>query len=112
MQKVNSVIRSALLAGTAVVATFGGISSVQANPIPESLEKKLVAVCQAIKDNNRLELNKAVRDSKVSYRRLARGLVCNGMDMYTFAMQHGADNTLALIAERTNLEKQILLAKQ
>ncbi|WP_296052963.1 DUF3718 domain-containing protein [uncultured Alteromonas sp.] len=112
MQKINSVIRSALLAGTTVVATFGGIASAQAGNLPEAMEDKLVAVCQAIKDDSRIELHKAVRDSGVSYRRLARGLVCDGMDMYTFAMQHGADNTGAVIAKRTNLEEPSLTAKQ
>ena len=112
MQKVNSVIRSALLTGAAVVATFGGISSAQAGKLPDALEDKLVAVCQAIKDDSRFKLHRAVRDSGISYRRLARGLVCDGMDMYTFAMQHGADNTGAVIAKRTNLEEQSLTAKQ
>ena len=112
MQKVNSGIRSALLIGTTVAATLGGISSAQASKLPGALEDKLVAVCQAIKDDSRIELHRAVRDSGVSYRRLARGLVCDGMDMYTFALQHGANNTGAVIAKRTNLEEQSLTAKQ
>lgn len=112
MQNFNRVIRSALVAGTTVLATVGGISSAQAGSLPGALEDKLVAVCQAIKDDSRIALHKAVKDSGVSYRRLAKGLVCDGMDMYTFALQHGAENTGSVIARRTNLEDQSLTAKQ
>lgn len=112
MQNFNRVIRSALVVGTTVLATLGGISSAQAVSLPGPLEDKLVAVCQAIKDDSRIALHKAVKNSGVSYRRLARGLVCDGMDMYTFALQHGAENTGAVIARRTNLADESLTAKQ
>lgn len=112
MQKFNSVIRSAILIATTVAATLGGVSVAQAGSLPSSMEKKLVAVCKAIKDDNRIALHKAVKNSGANYSRLAKRLVCNNMDMYTFAQLHGSENTAALIASRTNLEEQALTAKR
>ena len=113
MQKFTHVMRSVVAAGSLMVAAFGGMASAQAAISPAgTMEYKLVAVCKAIKEDNRIALYRAVRDSGVSYQRLADGLVCNGMDMYTFAQQHGAQSTGDLIARRTNLEERTMTAKQ
>lgn len=111
MQRLNRVIRLTTL-GVVGMITFSAASfGVRAATIPESVEKKLIAVCQAIKSDSRADLHRAVKKSGISYRRLSEGLVCNGMDMYSFALQHSANKTGAVIASRTNLEDKTLTAK-
>lgn len=93
-------------------SAMAAMSSAQAATMPVAMEQKLVAVCEAIKDNSRIALHKAVKDSGVSYRVLANGLVCNGQDMYSFAMLNNANKTGAMIAKRTNLDERSLTAKR
>ncbi|MDC8830160.1 DUF3718 domain-containing protein [Alteromonas gilva] len=106
MQVINRIVRSAVVVGFGSVMALSSASAVQAAPLSKDMEDKLVAVCQAIKDDNRLALRRAVDRSGVKYTQLARGLVCDGMDMYSFAMHHGADKTGSIIAERTRLDEQ------
>ncbi|OFI34264.1 hypothetical protein BFC17_20410 [Alteromonas lipolytica] len=105
-------MRSAWLAGSALLVAAGSVSSVQAAALDSHVESKLIAVCKAIKADSRIDLQRAVKDSGISYHRLADGLVCNGMDMYTFAMQHEAQSTGAIIARRTDLDERSLTARK
>jgi hypothetical protein len=87
-------------------------SLANANGYPESIEKDLVAVCEAIKEDNRLALHKAVKRSRISYKDLHKGLVCNGQDMLSFAQSHNATSTGDYLARRVNADKSILTAKR
>lgn len=115
MQRLGMILRSVKVAGISVLVLTAGIFNVQAAQAAGApmgaMEYKLVAVCQAIKANSRIQLYQAVKDTGVSYHRLGDGLVCNGQDMYSFALEHGADKTGAIIASRTNLDEKTLTAK-
>ncbi|MDO6565529.1 DUF3718 domain-containing protein [Alteromonas sp. 1_MG-2023] len=87
-------------------------SLANANGYPESSEKDLVAVCEAIQDDNRLALHKAVKRSRISYKDLHKGLVCNGEDMLSFAQSNNAISTGDYLARRVNAEKSVLTAKR
>ncbi|NDV89711.1 DUF3718 domain-containing protein [Alteromonas sp. 345S023] len=89
-----------LLAGTA-----------SAKGYPVAIEDQLIAVCKAIKSDNRLALIRAVKKTRLSYRELNKGLVCNGQDMLTFALTHNATSTSQLIARRTNTQVGTLTAQ-
>ena len=107
--------KSAALAGLllSVLAT----SSVQAaNNITlasaSSSEANLIRVCKALKSNSKLQLHKAVKRTRVGYRQIAKGLVCNGKSAFDFAQEHNADKTASLIARKGNLTEDGLLAKR
>ena len=87
-------------------------SLANANGYPESIEKDLVAVCEAIKEDNRLALHKAVKRSRISYKDLHKGLVCNGQDMLSFAQSHDATSTGDYLARRVNANNSVLTAKR
>ncbi|NVK54799.1 MAG: DUF3718 domain-containing protein [Alteromonadaceae bacterium] len=106
MRVVNKLVRSAALLGFGTVVALSSVSGVHAASISSQMEKKLVAVCQAIKDDNKFALRRAVDKSGVDYNQLAEGLVCNGMDMYSFAKYHGADKAGNVIAKRTRLDER------
>lgn len=114
MQRLSSVVRSVKLAGISALVMAAGIFNVQAAAAADTplgaMEHKLVAVCEAIKANSRIELYKAVKNTGISYRRLGDGLVCNGQDMYSFALEHKAAKTGAVIANRTDLDEKTLTA--
>ena len=110
---VSHRITAPLAAGTLLVfSSIAAAGEAQAAGLPVAMEAKLVAVCEAIKKDSRIALHKAVKNSGVSYRVLANGLVCNGQDMYSFAMNNEANETGALIAKRTNLDERSLTAKR
>jgi len=51
--------------------------------IDKNLEKKLVKVCEAIKDNNNVRLTYTLKKYGFEYRQIAEGLRCNGVDAVT-----------------------------
>jgi len=77
-----------------------------------SSEANLVRVCKALKSNSRLQLLKAVKRTRVGYREIAKGLVCNGKSAYEFAQLHNADKTAGLLARKGNLNEDGMLAKR
>lgn len=108
----QSSVRKAVIIGALAVSGLLASTGASAAKMPVSLEKDLVKVCEAIRDNNRLRLHQAVKDSGLSFRTLADKLVCNGQDMLEFAATHGADDTHELIARRTDLDSRSLTAKR
>lgn len=108
----QSSMCKAVIIGAVAVSSLMFASGASAAKMPVSLEDDLIKVCEAIRDNNRLRLHQAVKNSGLSFRTLADKLVCNGQDMLAFAATHGADNTHALIARRTNLDTRTLTAKR
>ena len=79
---------------------------------PKQLEKRLIAVCEAVKSDNRLKLHRAVRATGLSMRDVHEGLVCNGQDMLTFALTHNAAKNAQLIARRVNASPSALTAQR
>ncbi|MFS1705106.1 DUF3718 domain-containing protein [Alteromonas sp. AMM-1] len=112
MKVSNRISAPLAIAALMSVSAMAAMSSAQAATMSAAMEQKLVAVCEAIKDDSRIALHKAVKSSGVSYRVLANGLVCNGQDMYSFAMLNNANQTGAIIAKRTNLAERSLTAKR
>jgi len=88
-----------------------GASAAHAERYPKEMENDLIAVCEAIQDNNRLALKRAVKKSRVSYVNLYRGLVCNGEDMLTFARSHNAAETSKFLVRRVRAESTMLTVK-
>jgi len=93
----------ATIAAITVLST--GVSSQAAASVfmPQYMEKQLVAVCHALKNNNKLALNKIIRKAHFDYAQIVKGLRCNGQSVHEFAMRHGAKDTADFIAKRANL---------
>lgn len=95
----------------AVVMTGVSFSGFANAAIAPATEKDLVRICEALQSDSRLKLHKAMKKSRITYRTIAKGLVCNGQDAITFAQNHGATNTAELMARRGNVDKDSMVAK-
>lgn len=95
----------------AVVMAGVSVSGMANAAIAPATEKGLIKVCEALKSDSRIKLHKAMKKSRISYRTIAKGLVCNGQDAVTFAMNHGAENTALMVARRANKASDALVAK-
>lgn len=87
-------------------------AAASAEDYPLNLENELIAVCEAVKSDSKLKLNRAVKATGLNIRDLHEGLVCNGEDMLTFAATHNALNTQSLIAKRVSGKGSFLTAKR
>lgn len=90
-----------------IVVAATGFSGFASASISESTENNLVKVCQALKSDSSVKLNKAVKNSRISYESLAEGLVCNGQSAVSFAISNGAQKTASIFAKRANLNTEI-----
>ncbi len=99
------------LIGMVSASLFIG-SAAQASSLPEHVETDLVAICKAIKDNNQHDIYRAVKKSRISYRALDEGLVCNGQDMFSFAATHSADASNDFLARKVRRDPRVLTAKR
>lgn len=90
-----------------VVVAATGFSGFASASISESTEQNLVKVCKALKSDSSIKLNKAVKHSRISYERLAKGLVCDGQSAMSFALSNGAQKTASVFAKRANLDVEI-----
>jgi hypothetical protein len=88
------------------------ITAASAASYPRELENNLIAVCEAVKSDNRLKLHRAVKATGLNMKNLHTGLVCNGQDMLTFAITNGADVNAQHIARRINASPSVLTAKR
>lgn len=84
----------------------------QAAPLPAHVEKNLIAICKAIKSNKPIAVSSAVKESRISYRALHKGLVCNGQDMLSFAATNNASLSSDFVARRVNRDPRVLTAKR
>ena len=87
-------------------------STVQATGFPVHIEKNLISICKAIKSNKPVAVHRAVRASRISYRALHKGLVCNGEDMLSFAVTHDATLSSNFIARKVKRDPRTLTAKR
>ena len=102
-----------LMAIAFTTAALGLSMQVQAAPqMDKHLEKQLVQVCEALQSNKRLKLFRVMKENNFSYRTIAKGLRCNGVDAVTFALQHDADETANMVAKRANVDLDSMLAKR
>lgn len=107
-----SMSRRVTLSALACMSFALVTGSANARDYPKEIEGDLIAVCEAIKSDNRLALMRAVKRSRLSFETLNKGLVCNGQDMLTFALTHDASTTGKLIARRINADSATLTAKR
>jgi hypothetical protein len=97
---------------TTMLSTLFFTGFTQAKSLDKYTTEKLVNVCEAIKSDNRIKLKKAVEATNVSYKHLAKGLVCNGMSPVQFALANKADKTAHYLASRSNNDFLPMLAKR
>lgn len=99
--------------GSAAVACVlsAGISFNAQAAYPQEMEADLIKVCEAIRDNKNHKLHRAVKRSRVSYRDLERGLVCNGMDIHAFALSSKAEVTGAFLAKRLKYSRTLTASR-
>ena len=109
---IMSMSRRVTLSALVCMSFALAAGSANARDYPKEIEGDLIAVCEAIKSDNRLALMRAVKRSRLSFQTLNKGLVCNGQDMLTFALTHNASTTGKLIARRTNADSATLTAKR
>lgn len=91
---------------------FSIASTASAESYPQHIEKDLINICEAIQNDDRLDLRRAVKKSGLSYSVLAKGLVCNGEDMMTFAMNNNAIDTHDYLARYLDADARALTAKR
>ncbi|WP_164078286.1 DUF3718 domain-containing protein [Alteromonas facilis] len=91
----------ALSTGLMVLSLSAVCNNTLANNYPVELENNLKSVCQHAAENNRLGLHQTIqqispghRVTGPTYRVLAEGLLCNGVQVANFARQYGATDTM------------------
>lgn len=100
------------LAFTAIIVASLGFTSMAQAGMSKSMEASLVKVCEALKSDVPIRLHRAMKSARVSYKQVSEGLVCNGKNAIEFAMHHDAQETAGLVARRTNVDINSLLAKR
>ena len=86
-------------------------SSAQANYIDPVTERSLVKICEALKSNSKIRLHRAIKNSRLSYKTVAKGLVCNDQDPVSFALNNDSAKTAKIMAKRAHIDYEALLAK-
>ncbi|MFT4938560.1 MAG: hypothetical protein ACI88A_001588 [Paraglaciecola sp.] len=104
--KMKKVILATIISSGLFLA-----GTVQAQYLSPETEQSLVKICSAIKSNSNLKLHKAIKNSRLDNRNIAKGLVCNGLDPVSFALTKNATNTAKLMARIGNVDYKELLAK-
>lgn len=102
--KTSNVISISL-----TVLSLSAVSgTAMAESYPKELENNLVSVCRNAAEDDRMGLRQAVREltpsSRINtstYKILANGLVCNGMQLAAFARYYGATDTYNVIKRYT-----------
>lgn len=92
------------------IGAFGASQASAA--IEPATEQKLERICKALKSDNPLALNQAVKLSRISYKTVAQGLRCNGMTALEFAKSHGSTITADLLIAKTEGQSSEMFAKR
>ncbi|NMH59347.1 DUF3718 domain-containing protein [Alteromonas ponticola] len=98
---------------TTLLATAGltmTSASVSAKSVP--YEAELKKVCYAIASGNKLKFNRAVKNSRIKFRQLNKGLRCNGQDMLTFAGNYNSQPMYVMIERKTGGKTRTLTASR
>ena len=108
MKTLTMLNRNTLGILTAAAFLFFASVPASAANIDKSLESDLVQICEAIKSDSKLKLNRKLKKTNLSYRTISQGLVCNGMSVHDFAQKHQASNTGELLARRAGSSSTLL----
>jgi hypothetical protein len=100
-----------IIIGSIVAAGILLSGSAQAKYIDKSTEANLVKICEAIKSDSKLRVNRAIKNSGIKAKEISKGLVCNGYDPVTFAMLNNAQKTAKFMARKSGVDYEALLAK-
>ncbi|MFT6990840.1 MAG: hypothetical protein ACJASL_002823 [Paraglaciecola sp.] len=100
-----------IIIGSIVAAGILLSGSAQAKYIDKSTEANLVKICEAIKSDSKLRVNRAIKNSGIKAKEISKGLVCNGYDPVTFAMLNNAQKTAKFMAHKSGVDYEALLAK-
>ncbi len=100
-------------AGIAMLfVAMAGISANVNASMNASTEASLQNICHALKSDNKLTLNRAIKQSRISYKAVAEGLMCNGKSAMDFALLNNAKNTAGYLAKKANINIDGMLAKR
>jgi hypothetical protein len=102
---MKKVIISTII--TAGILLAGNAQANYINPVTES---KLVKICEAIKSDSLIKVNIVVRDSSIDIKKIANGLVSNGVDSASFPLAKGAKKTAKCMAKKSKVNQQAFLA--
>lgn len=104
----------ALVSVLAAAVGFSGLAfSGSANAaIDPATERHLVKICKALQSNSRIRLHQAVKQSRLGFRNVAKGLKCNGQDPLVFAMNSGASKNAGYLARKANVDMTTMMAQQ
>lgn len=101
-------MRQVLPVSLTVLSLSAVCGTAMAEGYPKELEKDLISVCRNAAEDDRSGLRQAVREltpsSRINtstYKVLANGLVCNGMQLAAFARYYGASDTYTLLKKYT-----------
>lgn len=76
------------LTGTAQAGTY----------IPPQIHSILVKVCQNTQNDDKLSLNKTLREHRLSKQNAVNKVVCNGQSLMDFARSSDANRVVAMLA--------------
>ncbi len=110
MKNVKSWAKSAATV-MSVCLVAGGVSFSANASYPKYLESDLVKICSAIKNNKSFQLHMAIKKSGLTYRAVEKGLVCDSMDIHTFAQVNNAQATGELLARRLKYDRTLTAAR-
>lgn len=88
MNKLTTTALSAITGLTLAAASFASTAAM--NP---TLERQLVSVCKAAKNDNRMDLQRSIEHLHSNHRTMALRLMCNGQNVIEFAESYGANKT-------------------
>ncbi|MDM7861928.1 DUF3718 domain-containing protein [Alteromonas sp. ASW11-36] len=103
--------RVCLILTTAAAIALAPLSATAGNFDP-ALEKDLVRICAALKSDSRLALHRAVKRSRLSYKQIDEGLMCNGESAQDFARTHNANLTASTLAAKARSNNGVLTARR
>ena len=94
-----------------LIAGVGATGMANAAIIDAPTERKLVKICDALKSGSRLKVQRVIKQSRLGYRQVAKGLVCDGQDAINYAIAHGSVKSANMLARKGNVDIDALLAK-
>lgn len=100
-----------IIIGSILTAGILLAGSAQADSFSKSTEAHLVKICKAIKSDNKLKLHLAIKNSGIKATEISNGLLCNGYDPVAFAMINDAQVTAKIMARKSGVDYEALLAK-
>lgn len=101
----------AKLISLAIAVTGTSMANANESVYPAHLENDLVNICEATKKNNLVKFKRAVKASRLNYRVVEKGLVCNGVGVLKFAIENESKSTALFIARQANIDEQEVLAR-